>query len=81
MSKAAKDLAHTPRSLRVRLGLTQDELAKKAGVSARTVSSLEEGLDVSLDTIRAVSKALGVEAQVLIEAIDAERARRKGSAA
>lgn len=74
------DLRHTPRSLRVRLGLTQIELAARAQVADRTVRNLEDGLDVSLENLRAIADALGVTAGVLLEALDAERARgRLGS--
>jgi len=70
------DLRHTPRSLRVRLGLTQLELAARAGVADRTVRNLEDGLDITLENLRAIAGTLEVSAAVLLEALDAERARR-----
>lgn len=82
-----KDVAHTPKSLRARLGLSQEELAERASriagstVSVSTVKRLESGEDISLENVRWIAAALEVEVQALIEAIDAERARRKGSAA
>jgi transcriptional regulator with XRE-family HTH domain len=71
------DLRHTPRSLRVRLGLTQIELAARAKVADRTVRNLEDGLDVSLENLRAIAEALEVPAAVVLEALEAERARRR----
>jgi len=49
--------------LRLRAGLTQEELAEKAGISARTVSDAERGLrnSVYADTARRLSTALGLE--------------------
>ena len=72
------DLRHTPRSLRVRLGLTQIELAARAKVADRTVRNLEDGLDVSLENLRAIAEALEVPAAVVLDALEAERVRRGG---
>ena len=74
------DVRHTPRSLRVRLGLTQLELAARAKVADRTVRNLEDGLDISLANLRAIAETLGVSAAPLLEALDAERARRSRGA-
>jgi transcriptional regulator with XRE-family HTH domain len=62
----------------VRLGLTQIELAAKANVADRTVRNLEDGLDISLDNLRAIAEALEVPAAVVLEALEAERVRRGG---
>ena len=84
---ATNDAPHTPKSLRARLALSQDGLAERCGdlghdVSVRTIQRLEDGGDVSLDSLRAIATGLGVEPQALIEAIDVERARKaEGSAA
>ncbi len=40
------------------------------------VRNLEDGLDVSLENLRAIAETLGVSAAVLLEALDAERTRR-----
>jgi transcriptional regulator with XRE-family HTH domain len=77
--------SHTPASLRARLGLTQAQLAQLASetsgtaVSVSTVGRLEKGRSISLDHVRAIAAALKVEPQLLIDAIDAERARRAGA--
>lgn len=46
------------RALRKSRGLTQTELAERAGLSRPTVSTLERGNDVSLDTFLSVLRAL-----------------------
>jgi len=46
---------------RNRAGLTQPQLAKKAGVAARTVFSAEKGRPTRQDTKRRLLKALGME--------------------
>jgi len=57
----------TIRSVRIRKGLTQEDLSKLAGVSRGTVSRIERGhLDeVSLGSIRAVAKALDVRVDLV----------------
>lgn len=42
---------------RIDLGLTQNELAKKAGVSLRTVSNVENGEDIKLSVLIAILRA------------------------
>jgi predicted ATPase/transcriptional regulator with XRE-family HTH domain len=51
------------KSLRIAAGLTQEELAEQAGVSARTVSDVERGLRdvVHLDTARRLASALRLQ--------------------
>lgn len=44
MAAPPLDFAHTVRSLRLRAGLSQEELAERSGISARAVSDLERGL-------------------------------------
>lgn len=50
------------RKLRAEAGLTQEELAGRAGISARTVSDLERGLRLVVrpDTARRLASALGL---------------------
>jgi DNA-binding XRE family transcriptional regulator len=49
------------KELRAATGLTQQQLAEKAGVALRTVSSLEQGAyDATWPTVRALAQALGV---------------------
>jgi len=48
--------------LRVDAGLTQEELAEKAGISVRTVSNLERGTRAPrITTTRLLAAALGVD--------------------
>ncbi len=57
------------RAWRRERGLSQAELAKKAGVTALYLSQLETGLreDPSLPVLRRLAKALGVSAEELLE--------------
>jgi transcriptional regulator with XRE-family HTH domain len=48
------------RELREELLLTRDDLARRAGVSLRTVWSVEAGHNSRVDTKRAILRALGV---------------------
>jgi transcriptional regulator with XRE-family HTH domain len=48
-------------SIRLSRNISQMELAKKAGVSLRTIGRLEKGEGVSLDTFIRVLTALGVQ--------------------
>jgi XRE family transcriptional regulator of biofilm formation len=50
-------------------GLTQEELAKKAGVTKFYISQLETGIrhNPSLPVLRRLAKALGVSAGELLE--------------
>jgi len=51
------------KQLRAAAGLTQEELAERSGVSARTVSDVERGLRTAVypDTARRLAAALGLE--------------------
>ena len=55
------------REARVRLGLRQEEVAARAGVSQPTVSALERGVreGVALRSLAAVAAAVGVEVSVV----------------
>lgn len=75
------DTRHTPKSLRVRLGLTTREVAEKAGISQRCVVAIEAGNDPAVSTLTALAPVLGVTREALIEAVEVERARRAGRAA
>ena len=50
------------KSLRTAVGMTQEELADRAGISARTVSDVERGLRIVVrpDTARRLASALGL---------------------
>lgn len=50
------------------LGLSQRELAKKAGISNGTISRIESGERTDPDTIRKLSSVLGIDYLGLLEA-------------
>ena len=59
--------------LRTEAGMTQAQLAAKAGVALRTVSSLEQGLyEPVLSTFLALAGALGVDCLAFTKADDSE---------
>lgn len=57
------------KEIRESKGLTQAELADKAGVRRATVSDIETGKTtrIDLDTMEKLANALGVDAALLIE--------------
>jgi hypothetical protein len=55
--------------LRKRKLWTQEKLADESGLSVRTIQRIESGEDVSLETIRVIAQALGVEISDLFEQI------------
>ena len=61
-SESADGLSTALKRLRVGAGLTQEELAERAGISARTVSDIERGLRVTVypDTARRLANALEI---------------------
>lgn len=63
MTASTMDLAHTIRRLRLRAGLSQEELAERSGVSARAVSDMERGLRKSVrpETLRMLADALALD--------------------
>jgi transcriptional regulator with XRE-family HTH domain len=54
------DLGHRLVRLRLARNVNQQQLAREAGVSRRTVTRLENGESVSLDTLLRVMRALGI---------------------
>ncbi|KLU01758.1 transcriptional control [Rhodopirellula islandica] len=54
------------KQVRQSLGLSQLQLAMRAGVSSRTVQFAESGQNVSLGTMRRIASALGMESDQLI---------------
>lgn len=58
---------------RLRHGLTQEELARRAGMPRPNLSAIERGQrEVSLKTVRALALALNVRAGVLVDGIAPE---------
>lgn len=55
------------RALRQRRVLSQDELARLAGVSATTVNSVEGGASARYITVRKLAQALGVSPEELAQ--------------
>jgi transcriptional regulator with XRE-family HTH domain len=58
--KTSTDLARRIRIERTKRNWTQAELAKKAGVSARTVQRIECGLSAAPETLRLLTDAFGI---------------------
>lgn len=66
-------LSRNLRRLRTSTGLSQEELAARAGLHRTYVSSVERGQrNVSLENIFALARALGCDPQELIDARAAE---------
>jgi len=61
------DLGERIRTLRKQKGLTQAELAEKAGISRATLSKLENGLiaQISVVTLAEILNALGYELDII----------------
>ena len=53
--------------LRKKLNITQEELAEKAGISVRTIQRIEAGAELKGYTLNAISDALGVSKEILID--------------
>jgi transcriptional regulator with XRE-family HTH domain len=61
-------LARNVRRLRTSTGLSQEELAARAGLHRTYISSIERGQrNVSVENIFALAQALGCEAQDLLD--------------
>lgn len=58
------DLGHRLEALRLSRNIHQFQLANEAGVSRRTITRLENGQSVSLDTLLRVMRALGLSARL-----------------
>ncbi len=72
--RLARMLAMAPlkeklRTERRRAALTQEELAKKAGIGVATIARIEGGeiAEPRVSTLRKLAKALGIEARDLLE--------------
>jgi transcriptional regulator with XRE-family HTH domain len=69
------------RAARQALGLTQTELAQRAGISARTIHAVEKGRPCRQATKRRILTALGVPWELRYEYFPAPRAVRRPAAA
>jgi transcriptional regulator with XRE-family HTH domain len=66
-----KGFARNVRHFRRKKGMTQDELARAAGLGRSFISQLEGGrFSATLETIAALSAALGVCPTLLIQSAD-----------
>ncbi|MGK7887037.1 MAG: helix-turn-helix domain-containing protein [Crocosphaera sp.] len=66
-----KQLGNNIKQLRTSLGLSQEQLAEKAGLHRTYVGAVERGeRNVSLDNIIAISRALGVSASTLLKDVE-----------
>jgi len=68
------------RAARQALGWTQNELARKAGVSARTIHAIEKGRSCRQATKRSILNALGVPWNLRDEYFQRARSVRRVSA-
>src|SRR5690348_101619 len=75
--RPARGFAGLLRQLRAEAGLTQEELAEAAGVSARSVSNLERGINRTAhkDTAALLASAMHLDAQVSEVFVAAARGR------
>lgn len=68
MSNIAKALGQRMRNQRIKLGLSQEKLAEKAGVHPTYIGQLERGeKNVSVENVEKISKALNVSLSTLFE--------------
>jgi SOS-response transcriptional repressor LexA/DNA-binding Xre family transcriptional regulator len=63
-------LGETVRHARQSKGLTQGELAERAGLSRNYVVALEKGANVTLDVVKRVARALGLQQVAVGEGIE-----------
>ncbi|MDD5696387.1 MAG: helix-turn-helix transcriptional regulator [Candidatus Pacebacteria bacterium] len=67
-AESGKTISENIKRLRAKLGLTQDDLAKKADIKYTTLMKVESGTvnKPSVQTIAKIAKALGVSIEELI---------------
>lgn len=66
------DIGKLVKSLRLRKGLTQEELADKTDISVRTIQRIENGeVDPRAYTLQAIASALDVEYDIFSQTLDA----------
>jgi len=75
--RSLPDLCRRLREARRSGRLTQSELARRAGISWRTVARIEAGTVPSAVTLRRLERALGA---IVLTLPDADRARTRGGA-
>lgn len=71
MSAYTEEFGKHTRSLRRARGLTQDVLARKAGLSADTIRRIEHGsFSASIETMRKLCEGLGISPSTLFESFE-----------
>ena len=60
-------LGLTLKALREKRGLSQEDMARTAGIGRSTLVHLENGADVRLSKVTAVARVLGVEIEPVAE--------------
>lgn len=69
-------IRHTIASLREKVGLTQEELAKESGISRKHLMNVESGMErVSIDIIHKIANGLGLSLIELLEMVDIDGVR------
>jgi len=78
------DLGRRIEALRLGRNIQQSQLATEAGVSRRTITRLESGQSVSIDTLLRVMRALGLSGRIAtllpepsVQPVERVRAKRK----
>jgi len=66
---SGKTISENIKKMRVKLGLTQDDLAKKVDIKYTTLTKVESGVvnKLSVQTMAKIAKALGVSIEDLIK--------------
>ena len=73
--RLATAIGYAVRAERQRVGMTQEELAERAGLARFTVTSIEGGTAPTIATLQKVANGLGMTASLLIS--QAERLQRQ----
>lgn len=68
MPHASSGLADNLRALRRTAGLTQEQLAERAGLSARVISKIEQGGTARVETLHQIAEVLGLSTSELFAA-------------
>ncbi|MBU1130509.1 helix-turn-helix domain-containing protein [Patescibacteria group bacterium] len=69
MSKEKSKIGETIRKLRLKAGISQDQLSKKADLAFHTIAKIEAGStpNPTIDTVKKIAKALEVGVDDLIK--------------
>lgn len=71
-------LGNNVRSYRIQRGMTQEDLAEKAQISAKGLQKVEAGKSgMRIDTLAQISEALMVSMDVLAGRLEADKVRRR----